>query len=143
MALHRDSIAALAILILVAGGWYDLRNVATDAAMFPRLVLGFMGILAVFMFAAGLRRGAPDKPFITHARNLAITAGLAAVYIAAVAPAGYFPATVVFVAVLAYSLGLRGPLAVIASSAAFTGAVWLVFVGAFSRRLPPGIFFDN
>lgn len=143
MALHRDSIAALFILLLVVGGWYDLRPVATDAAMFPRLILGLMGILAVVMFAGGLRQDRPDAPFISHARNLALTAGLALVYIAAVEPAGYFPATFVFVAVLAFSLGLRGPLAVIAASAAFTAAVWLVFVGAFSRRLPPGIFFDN
>ncbi|MBB3897460.1 tripartite tricarboxylate transporter TctB family protein [Roseococcus suduntuyensis] len=143
MVLHRDSIAALFILLLVAGGWYDLQGVATDAAMFPRLILGAMGILAVVMFTTGLRRAAPDMPFVEHARNLAITVGLTALYIIAVEPVGYFPATFVFVAVLAFTLGLRRPLLVLASSAAFTGAVWLVFVAAFSRRLPPGFLFDN
>lgn len=144
MALHRDSIAALFILLLVAGGWYDLQGVATDAAMFPRLILGGMGILAVLMFAGGLRRAAPETTFVEHARNLAITVGLTAVYIIAVEPVGYFPATFVFVAVLAMALGLRQrPLLVLAASAAFTGAVWLIFVAAFGRRLPPGFLFDN
>jgi putative tricarboxylic transport membrane protein len=143
MALPRDSVAALFILLLVAGGWYDLQGVATDAAMFPRLILGAMGILAVAMFTGGLRRAAPGTPFVEHARNLAITVGLTAVYILAVEPVGYFPATFVFVAILAMALGLRRPVLVLASSAAFTGAVWLVFVAAFSRRLPPGFLFDN
>lgn len=143
MALHRDSIAALFILLLVAGGWYELRNVATDAAMFPRLILGAMGIFAAVMFAGGLRRAAPDEPFVIHARNLAITVGMTAVYIIAVEPLGYFPATFLFVGILGFTLGLRGPLLVIACSAAFTGAVWLVFAWTFSRRLPPGLFLDN
>jgi len=127
----------------VAGGWYDLRDVATDAAMFPRLILGAMGIFAVVMFAGGLRRASPGLPFVEHARNLAITVGLTALYIIAVEPAGYFPATFVFVTILAMALGLRRPVLVLASSAAFTGAVWLVFVAAFGRRLPPGFLFDN
>ena len=143
MALHRDSIAALFILLLVAGGWYDLNGVATDAAMFPRLILGAMGILAVAMFAQGLKRAAPDQPFVEHARNLSVTVGLTALYIIAVEPLGYFPATFVFVACLAWALGLRRPIMVLGASALFTGAVWLVFVGTFSRRLPPGMFFDN
>jgi len=143
MALHRDSIAALLILLLVAGAWFDLTHVATEAAMFPRLILAAMGVLALAMFAQGLRRAAPKTPFVEHARNLALTVGLTAVYILAVEPVGYFPATFVFVGVLAWTLGLRGPLKVLAASALFTGAVWLVFVGTFSRRLPPGFLFDN
>ncbi len=143
MALHRDSVAALFILLLVVGGWYDLHNVATDAAMFPRLILGAMGIFAVVMFAGGLRRAAPDEPFVIHARNLAITVGMTAVYILAVEPLGYFPATFLFIGILGFTLGLRGPLIVIACAALFTGAVWLVFAWTFGRRLPPGILFDN
>jgi hypothetical protein len=143
MALHRDSLAALFILLLVAGGWYELRHVATEAAMFPRLILGAMGLLAAVMFAGGLRRARADEPFVAHARNLAITVGMTAVYILAVEPLGYFPATFLFVGVLSFTLGLRGPLAVLGASALFTGVVWLVFAWTFSRRLPPGLFFDN
>lgn len=143
MSLHRDAIAALFVLLLVAGGWYELRNVATDAAMFPRLILGAMGIFAAVMFAGGLRRAAPSEPFIGHARNLAITVGMTAVYIMAVEPLGYFPATFLFIGILGFTLGFRGPLAVLAASALFTGSVWLVFAWTFGRRLPPGVFFDN
>jgi len=142
MTLHRDSIAALAILAAAGAAWVHLSEVAPAAAMFPQMILGVMGILAAVMFVQGIRSAAPEQPFVIHARNLLIALSLTAIYIAAVEPLGYFPATLIFLPLLAYGIGARGWM-VPAVALGFTAAVWLVFVYAFSRRLPMGVFFDN
>lgn len=142
MTLHRDSIAALAILAVVGAGWIHLSEVAPAAAMFPQMILGAMGILAAVMFVQGMRSATPEQPFVNHARNLLLALGLTAVYIAVVEPLGYFPATLIFLPLLAYGIGARGWVVPVVA-VGFTSAVWLVFVYAFSRRLPLGVFFDN
>ncbi len=142
MTLHRDSIAAMAILAVVGAGWVYMSDVAPAAAMFPQMILGAVGILAAIMFVQGMRRGAPEQAFISNARNLALALGLTVTYIIAVQPVGYFPATLVFLPLLAYGIGARGWV-VPAVTLGFTAMVWLVFVFAFGRRLPSGTFFDN
>jgi putative tricarboxylic transport membrane protein len=142
MTLHRDSIAALAILAMVGAAWVQIAQVAQAAAMFPQMILGAVGILAAIMFVQGMRRARPEQPFISHARNLALALGLTLIYIIAVGPVGYFPATLVFLPLLAYGIGARGWLVPVVTLG-FTVTVWLVFVFAFGRRLPSGTLFDN
>jgi len=142
MTLHRDSIAALAVLAVVGAAWVDISRVAVAAAMFPQMIVAAMGILAAIMFVQGMRRAAPEQPFVDHARNLALALGLTVAYIAAVEPVGYFLATLVFLPALAYGIGARG-WAVPVVTLGFTATVWLVFVYGFSRRLPLGMLFDN
>jgi len=142
MMLHRDSIAALPVLAMVGAAWVEMSQVAEAAAMFPRMILIALAILAAIMFVQGMRRAAPDTPFVSNARNLALALGLTLIYIIAVEPVGYFLATLVFLPALAYAIGARGWIVPVVTLG-FTTTVWLVFVLVFSRRLPSGTLFDN
>jgi len=138
MALRRDGIAAIVLLLLVAAAWADSAGVPGEARMFPRLILTLMGALSALMLALSLRRAEAGTPFIEHARNLAVTVALTAGYIALVEPLGYLVASALFIPALALALGLRRPVLLVLTTAGFVAAVHMVFVVIFGRPLPLG-----
>src|SRR5690606_41052939 len=71
----KDRVGAVVIFIVAALGWWWSGGFPAEAQMFPRAILGLLGLLAVIMFGktfAGATT-ADDQPFIGNARNLAIT----------------------------------------------------------------------
>lgn len=138
----KDRVGAVVIFIVAALGWWWSGGFPVEAQMFPRAILGLMGLLAVIMFAktfAGATT-ADDQPFIGNARNLAITIACFVVYILLVSTIGFFTSSAIMLPALALLLGFRNPIVIVASTAGFIAIVYLVFVEIFSRPLPVEFF---
>ena len=142
MTLSRDGIAALVLLALSGAAWIETGTIPGEARLFPRLVLGVMGVLSVAMLVRSFARRTDAGPFFLAPGALAVTLALAVVYIAAVEVIGYFAATALFVPGLALALGLRRTLLLALTTLGFVAAVYLVFVVLFGRPLPLGLLGD-
>lgn len=133
---------AVVIFAVAVFGWWWSSGFPAEAQMFPRMVLGLMGLLALIMFIksfAGMAT-ADDRPFIGNARNLAITFASFVVYILLVSTIGFFTGSAIMLPALALLLGYRNPIVIVASTVAFIAVVWFVFVYIFSRPLPVEFF---
>lgn len=142
MTLSRDGIGALVLLALTGAAWLETGTIPGEARLFPRLVLAVMAVLSVAMLVRSFARRAETGAFVQAPGALAITLGLAVVYIAAVEVIGYFAATALFVPGLALALGLRRKRLLALTTVGFVVAVYLVFVVVFGRPLPLGLFAD-
>lgn len=141
MTLRRESFAALALLALVGAAWVESAAIPGEARMFPRLILGLMGVLSAIMLVQSMRRPTVGSFFVDFG-NFATTVLIAAVYVALVEPVGYLLATTVFLPVLAMALGMRRPQLLAVTTIGFVAAVYVIFVLVFDRPLPLGILSD-
>lgn len=137
----RDGIAALGLLALIGAAWLESGTIPGEAQLFPRLVLGLMALLALAMLLRATAHP-PAEPFLRNPGALAVTLSLSVLYLGAVDLAGYLAATALFVPALALALGLRRPVLLVLTTAVFVAALHLVFVVAFNRPLPRGLFAD-
>lgn len=138
----KDRVGAVVIFVVAALGWWWSGGFPVEAQMFPRVILGLMGLLAVIMFAksfAGMAT-ADDQPFIGNARNLAITVACFVGYIFLVSTIGFFTSSAIMLPAIALLLGFRNPVVIVASTAGFIAVVYFVFVEIFSRPLPAEFF---
>jgi hypothetical protein len=141
MTLRRESLAALALLAVVGAAWVESASIPGEARLFPRLILGLMGVLSAIMLVQSLRRPSAGSFFVDFG-NFVITVLIAGVYISLVEPLGYLLATSVFIPVLAVALGMRRPQLLAVTTIGFVVVVYLIFVIVFDRPLPLGILSD-
>lgn len=139
----RERTAASVVIALTALAFLHVRELPSDAAMFPTLTLALAAALAgMWLVATFLVRDEPaeTEPFFQTPRNFAIAVGLTPVYLYLVSEIGFFTASSVYMLLLAFLLGLRRLPALLLGTAGFMASVYLVFVVLFARPLPPEFF---
>lgn len=142
---RRDCVIACILAGFGAVLWWDSNAIAAaEAQMYPRLVLVALFGLAGLLFVRGLRmdRAHLGLPIVLEVRPFAAFLALTVVYAVAVAYAGFFTSSAVYVPLAAWLIGLRRPWLNAAVSAVFLVATWLVFVALFARPLPPEMFWN-
>jgi uncharacterized membrane protein YfcA len=138
----RELIAGGVLVLLTGGGWAQTATLSAGARMFPRLVLGLLGLLSVAYLLRTLVRRWPEGaagPFFTHPGRFAVALGLMAGFGAGFTQVGFVTAALMFVPAFAVALGLRRPLLLAAGTASFVAFVHLVFVVGLRRPLPPDL----
>lgn len=139
----RDQIAAVVLMVVVAVFWRDSNAInAAEAQMYPRLVLGIMGIMAVLLFVRGLRMGPrrAAEPVVTSWLAFAAFLVPTVLYAVAVGRVGFFTSSIVYIPLVAFLIGLRQHWLNALVTILFLLATWLVFVALFARPLPREIF---
>lgn len=139
----RDQIAAGLLMIAVAVFWWDSYTInAAEAHMYPRLILIVLAALAALLFVRGARMGAQraDAPVVMVWFAFLAFLACTIAYVAAVAYIGFFTASVVYIPLVAWLIGLRQHWLNALVTVIFLLATWLVFVALFARPLPKEIF---
>jgi hypothetical protein len=145
MARHiRERIASLVVLVLSVAGIIHIQDLPSDAAIFPRLVLGLAVFLSAAWFGTTLLRSArgdtAPHPFFDNPRNLAVFIIAIAVYIAVIETLGYFTATAIFMVGSALLLGFRRYGFIGVATVLFIAFVYFIFIALFNRPLPIEFF---
>ena len=142
-AYWRDRTAAAAIIALTVMASFHVRQLPSDAALFPTLTLALSGALAVLLLIStflGERKPDADEPFLQNPRNFAIVLGLTPLYLYFVSTIGYFSASSIYMLLLAFLLGFQHLSVLVLGTAGFMAFVYIVFVVVFARPLPPEFF---
>ena len=142
---RRDCVIACILAGVAAILWWDSNAIAAaEAQMYPRLVLVALFGLAGLLFVRGWRMDSTHRglPIVLAVRPFAAFLALTVVYAVAVAFAGFFTSSVIYVPLAAWLIGLRRPWLNATVSAVFLVATWLVFVALFARPLPPELFWN-
>lgn len=157
MRKDRESIVAGAAVLGVSAllftqvmpGQFEGVPLARNPMTVPRFLLSLFALGGVALLARGVlaARALPgmagDVPPPDRAwAKVALTAGLACVYLMAFADAGFLPATVVFLPAVMLVLGYRNGLVIVATTVLSATVLWYLFAEGFSIR-PPGIGFDD
>ena len=141
---HRVAAAATAaiaiVLFALTFGFEQMPEGITrgfGAEVFPRLILGTIIVLSVFLFitspvAAALER-IPPMVYYSGAALL--------VFMALVPLAGMLPAMLLFLLGLGWLWGERRVWVLALSAVLLTAVIWAVFVRGFGVQLPRGYFF--
>lgn len=149
MRLHtRDFFSALAVLVFGVAAFVMALGYG-DAGKVPRLVSGIMVAAAFLMLLrsvlsppAMLDTASAEEPSdfrrLTpeEAARTAIAIVLTLAYILAVKPVGFYTASIIYIPLSAYTLGLRNHLAIWIGTVLFLGFSYYLFRIVFRTPLP-------
>lgn len=138
-AVVQDRVLAILIIVAATFFWIEAGKIrAAEAQMFPRAILILIytlaGFLALRTFFTPSEQRAPA--ILTSLPAFALFVLASVIYVASVSNVGFFSASVFYMPVVAYLLGLRRHLMNLAVTIIFLVAVYVVFVVVFSRPLP-------
>jgi putative tricarboxylic transport membrane protein len=137
--LVRDRVAALIIFLFGAAVFTIAGDFLPAAALFPRAVAVIMMVSAIVI---GLRASISKRPTgeAEFDREATIRIGavivLTILYVAGVRFLGYVTASVIFIPVTAWFLGVRKPVLLAATTVIFIGVIAYLFREVFSIPLP-------
>lgn len=147
--LHGDVVIG-AILLAVAV-WYGLeaqgfrpgRAGDPGAGMFPTILSGLLGLLAVWMMASVLLTGAGAPRGDAAARagvlRAVAAAALTVVFVFVFESLGYIIATALYAGAIALLFRPRAPLVALVAALAAVGFLHLLFAVLLNARLPMGL----
>ena len=141
---HRVAAAATAaiaiVLFALTFGFEQMPEGITrgfGAEVFPRLVLGMIVVLSVFLFITSPMGAALERipPMVYY------SAAALLLFMALAPLAGMLPAMLVFLLGLGWLWGERRAWLLALSALLLTALIWAVFVRGFRVQLPQGYFF--
>ncbi len=146
---RREKIGSIISLIFCVGAWSQLGSMPSEAAFFPRMIIGTAFILTfIWGASAFFKKTAPAEndsedgpgPFLESRKNFTIFVVSLALYIALIDIIGYFSSTCLFMIGTSFALGFRRPFLTGATTFGFIAFIYIVFVIAFQRPLPIEFF---
>ena len=153
MALNRDSIVAICLLVICGGLAFaslDIREPdygQLSPATWPRVIIGVMALLSTIFLVQSLRAG-PDAPreaiggvsgFISYWRNVLWCFVLFGAYLISIPYVGILLGGVAFVFLLLTALGgFRNALLHLIVAVVTVGGMWALFTFALRVILPRG-----
>ncbi|MEM8793183.1 MAG: tripartite tricarboxylate transporter TctB family protein [Pseudomonadota bacterium] len=154
MSINRDSLVAIALLVITAGLMvvsFDIREPnygQLSPAAWPRAILVVIAILSGIYLIQALRQGpdapSPDAPkglgaILSYWRNVFWVFALFLTYLVTIPYVGMLVGGVVFVFALLTALGgLRNIVLHVAVAVITMGGVWAIFTYALDVLLPKG-----
>lgn len=137
----KDVVSSVVVFAFSVGAFVIARDFGGGAELFPRglaiimmFVSALMFVRAVFWPAAVPKGVAPFAA--EEVRVVATCVVLTLLYIALIVPLGFLTASILFVAAVAYALGMRNHLAIWLTAFGFVGCLWFLFVRIFHTPLP-------
>ena len=144
MSHNHDRIAGIIIFAVGALLYYHSLEFPPESAQFPRMVLtlwlALSGWMIVRSFVLADWRNMEYDAFFIHAGRLALAIAMMALYIIAIDLVGYYTTTVVYIPLMAWLLGYRNKIIIIASTVIYLSIVLGVFDVLFERQLPKEFF---
>lgn len=133
-------------VLAVAGAWawlargLPVRGPGGPGPGFvPLLLCGLLVLLGLVLLVRAARAAGQAEQVAGAGWGQAVLVlGLLALYVAALAHLGYFPATLPFVALAMWRCGARSLRLVIGTAVGFTLALWVVLALLFAVPLPRG-----
>lgn len=132
-----DALAAIGTFLFGAVTFYLSSDFSGQTRTFPQIVSGLMMFCSVLLFLRTLRFGQKKhvrEPVNMTALGLSIAATLG--YVALLAPLGFLTASLIYVPVAAYLVGVRNHKLIWATTILFVGGIYLLFTGPFHTPLP-------
>jgi len=139
VAYTKDRISAVVLLALAGAVWWFTQDVPGEASMFPRVVGGLLGFLAVLLFGRTLipsLRSEDTQKLFENPKNLAKAVIAVILYVVLVTNLGFFTASLLWLPAFALALGENRPKLLSISTIGFLLGVYVVFVLMFERILP-------
>lgn len=139
----RDPIAAL-LGLAIGGAFIFMSRDIGAGGMFPRLVAGIMVAASLGLLAKSFFRPSTIAP-MNRQEILRVAAAviLTLLYIAALAPLGFVPASLIFIPATAYTLGLKRHIMILVTTVVFVASAYLLFQAVFGTPLPRGFILDQ
>jgi len=138
-ALQRDTVAAVGLLCLAAAAWWQTESLPDAAAMFPRLAIALLAVLALIYLLRSLLqnwRREESRPFFVHVWRFIAALVLIGIYVTVFPRVGYFTTTLVFIPVFVLAMGMRRLSMIAVTTVTFTASTYVLFVILLRRHLP-------
>lgn len=137
----KDVISSVVVFLFSLTAFLLAKDFGGGAELFPRGLAIIMMAVSVIMFVravfwpAAVPKGiAPMEA--ADVKVVATCVALTLIYIALIVPLGFLTASVLFIAAVSYSLGMRNHPAIWLTAFGFVGCLWFLFVRIFHTPLP-------
>lgn len=138
MERRQDLTTGLGFALLGLAIWWLAQGYRGASGAYPATLGVALAILGLLVAGRALvRRGDAARPLSENAGPLALTIGMAALYVWGVTRIGFFTASVALMLALPPLLGLRRPWLVILATLVFVALVYAVFTLLLGKPLPP------
>lgn len=141
--LSGDALAAVGVFVFGATAFFMTSDFSGQTRIFPQIVSGMMMFCAALLFLRTLRFG--QKPQVRPAVNkMALGRSIAATlgYVALIVPLGFLAASLIYMPLAAYLVGVRNHLLIWSMTILFVGGIYLLFTGPFHTPIPRGLIFQ-
>jgi len=137
----KDTVSSVVVFFFSLGAFVLAQNYGGGAELFPRGLAVIMMIAAAGMFLravfwpAAIPEGTPKME--RSERDVITFCVIATIgYVALIVPLGFVTASVAFVIVMSYALGMRNHLVIWLTAFCFVGALYYLFAHVFHTPLP-------
>ena len=137
----KDTISSIIVFLFSLGAFVLARGYGGGAELFPKGLAIIMMIASAAMFLrAILWPSAIPEGIARMDRSersvIALCVVLTIAYVALIVPLGFATASVLFIVVISYALGMRNHLAIWLTAIGFVGLLYFLFVRVFHTPLP-------
>jgi len=137
----KDTISSIVVFLFSLGAFVLAQGYGGGAELFPRGLAIIMMLASAGMFVraifwpAAIPEGVPKME--RSERNVVAFCVIATMaYVALIVPLGFATASVIFIIVISYALGMRNHLAIWVTAIGFVGLLYFLFVHIFHTPLP-------
>ena len=133
----RDPIAAVVIFTLSLAMFVLSFDYGGGAQLFPRWISGIMIVCSVALFVRGfLSPTESERMSSGEIRRMALSIVLTIAYVVLIVPIGFFTASLIYLPLAAYSLGLRRHVLIWVTTLIYIGGIYYLFARVFHTPLP-------
>lgn len=138
MERRQDIVTGLAFALLGAAVWWLAQAYRGATGTYPAVLGAVLAGLGLVVAGRAFWRGRQTpRPLVDNPLALALTIGIAALYVWAVTRIGFFTASAALMLTLPPVLGLRRPWLTLLGTALFVAAVYAIFTLVLQKPLPP------
>jgi putative tricarboxylic transport membrane protein len=138
----RDPIAAVVIFALSATMFVLSFNYGGGSQLFPRWISGAMIICSIALFIRGFISPTDDERMNAgEIRRVALSIVLTLAYVALIVPIGFFTASLIYLPLAAYALGLRRHVLIWVTTIIYVFGIYYLFARIFYTPLPRELIF--
>lgn len=139
MTMLRDPIAGAVIFAFSLAAYLIGGTYSGGAELFPRAICVIMMVCSAILFVRGLIRPTPFEALAEgDGPRIWVSMVLTVAYIVAIVPLGFLLASLIYVPIAAYALGLRKHIWIWITNFLVIGIVYYLFVRIFHAPLPQG-----
>ncbi|WP_408007984.1 tripartite tricarboxylate transporter TctB family protein [Pseudalkalibacillus sp. A8] len=153
--IHQDIYVGLIIIAISIFLYIKTFNLIEAAANYPRILLGLFIGFGIVILLGGLKKtrtlrneepieySGDEQPLnFNMLKSPLVTLGIVVVYVLLLSIIGFFPATILFMAVFLGFMKVRDWKAYLFTIGGLNLFIYLVFVLQLNVQLPKGIFFE-
>lgn len=138
-----ETIAALILVSFAVFTWIQASAISGGAGIFPRLIVYVLAFFSLVYLVRSIAVARAGTQVFEDIGIFLILLVASVIYINCVTYVGYVTSSLIFIPLMAWMIGFRRPLYILAVTLIYMASVYLLFEVVFGRPLPSELLLET